>query len=322
MNARHERPKRHRLYILPKDRPWYQWLGLLVCVPGAAVVIKYLNVPQLLHLTGRDRPAAAATKDAGHALPPKLTAVSASKTDPPVLIESVSDLVDDEPDGTMALSQPLDMTPVQLSDFNRQYQSSGGYESLKQAKRAWTLNNAYTTLGVRDNWGEQVSISRIEVKKTCGPPASGTYFVGDSEGGGGGGPVVRVGFNLDSPEPDALEMGMTQARGLTPTGNKYFPVSGNIELEPQQQRSLSVDVFTTTHACTFRFMLYVATSKGIFTETVDNHGHPFRITAIAHAKDGRYPLSGYGDAYALKANANGNTYFRWYRVDPARFTKE
>lgn len=250
------------------------------------------------------------------ALPGSVTPASAS--DPPLLIESVNVIDSWGPPGTGAVRAPLNLTVDQLNALTSTvYPNTASYAAWVKANDVEQVGETDTTIQVRGNWPESLSISNIRVHKTCQPPASGTYFQGYTQGGGPG-PVVRIGFDLDGPQPVAEELAQTQGRGLAPDGNEYFAVNAAITVQPTATQSIILQTTTNDHDCSFTYELDVASSKGTYSETITDDGQPFRLTAKAPIASNGHPLSGYADAYVLGPNGGNGPEF-WRRVVPATF---
>jgi hypothetical protein len=250
---------------------------------------------------------------------PDVRPTPAQPDDPPVLIESVSRLRGNLAGHDFVLPQAPGFGSAELREFNKEiFPDSGKFNDWYSAGEASASESGLVTLTIRGNWDERVRISDIVVHKKCGPPLTGGYFAGYSQGSGD---TIRVGINLDDPSPVPEEMAQT-AQGLTPTGDDFFAVN-TVELEPGKLETLTVGVFTKLYACSFSLDLLTATSKGTFTQDVNDLGRSFRVTARAPTKVAGHPFSGYESAYVRSPqDPRGLGPPIWRGVDPKSYTGE
>jgi hypothetical protein len=170
-----------------------------------------------------------------------------------------------------------------------------------------------TTFTVRGNAKESVRIVDLRVLKDCAAPLDGTFFRGYSQGSGD---TLRIGFDLDAPDPVARQLGFSSSKGLFVTEDHYFDIK-TVTLAPGEQETFTVGALTKLHSCTFSLRMFVATASGTFYQDIDQNGQPFRVTAKAAPANRNAPLSGYRSAYAylLPDRVHGS----WQEVKPATF---
>jgi hypothetical protein len=244
---------------------------------------------------------------------PNTVPMPASSTSPPVEVESVTNLKSITGDGSLALSNTLIMTKNQLQEFNtRDTMNSAAYEAWYRNIGASAIDFGVTGITLRGNYKTAVRIADMKVIKDCQAPLNGTYFQGYSQGEGD---TVKIGFNLDAPDPIPQQLAIT-GNGLTPLGINYFDQE-YISLAPGESITLTVGAFTKHYACHFRIQLMIATPDGTFTEDIDNHGEPFTVTARAAPNRQATPYSGYRAAYAYESR--DGVPIGWAEVNPSTY---
>lgn len=246
---------------------------------------------------------------------PDTTPVAASSSSPPILVESVAELKSISDDGSLALPQPLRMTSAELAAFNNNVvANSSAYSAWYARHDGAAVDFGITTVTLRGNARESVRIADMKVLKNCRSPFDGTYFQGYTQGSGD---TIKIGFDLDSPDPIPQQMALT-GRGLTPLGVNFFDQT-YVALAPGENITLAIGAFTKHYACSFRLQMIVATSYGTFSENIDNHGQPFIVTARAAPTAAHLPYSGYKSAYAYLA-PNGEP-IGWGQINPDTYKK-
>lgn len=245
---------------------------------------------------------------------PALDARPAPVSSPPVLIESVSLLESRSADGTFVLADRLNMTPDVLADFNDHVVAdSARYAAWYRQHSGAAVDFGVATITLRGNAKEAVRLVDLRVIKRCGRPLTGSFFAGYSQGSG---ETIKLGFDLDAPDPSAKVMAST-SRGLFALAESFFATK-TVELSPGELVTLSVGAFTKRYACKFTLKLFVNTSTGLLWQSVASRGNePFIVSAMApSAKRGRL-LSAYDSAYALTPRGAGEA--AWQRVSPSSY---
>lgn len=229
---------------------------------------------------------------------------------PPVLIEHVTPLSNDEYVNSFVLPEPVDMSGTEIQEFNEAvFPVTENFQAWYTDNRAAGIDKATTSVSLRGNAEETVQIADIEIDKICGAPFQGTFFRGYTQGSG---EAIGIGFDLDLADPIPNEMARSSARGLYPLGHNYF-TANDITLAPGETLTLSLGVWTETYSCEFTFRLIVATSTGSYWQKIDYLGEPFVLTAFAPAVSEPNPLSGYESAYIHEMG------LEWVAVDPAKY---
>ncbi|WP_159025279.1 hypothetical protein [Streptomyces pluripotens] len=239
----------------------------------------------------------------------------APSSSPPVQIESVSPLANNEPgDMSFVLPDKLSLTSTGLVNFNKNvYSNSTAFRSWYTGRQSAQVGFAFTTVTLRGNESAEVTVQGMSVNSTCRAPLRGTIFSSPSQGEGDN---IGMAFNLDVPDPIPQKVAFSPESGAgTPYKSNYF-VGRHITLARGESVTLSIGAFTKLHDCSFRFEMLVATTSGAFTETIDDHGKPFELTALAKPRIEGAPFSGYQATYI-----NGPYYglSEWQKVDPATY---
>jgi hypothetical protein len=139
--------------------------------------------------------------------------------------------------------------------------------------------------------GRQAPVRILDIRtvKKCSAALAGTVVV---PAGGGPNPSTGIAFNLDRTDPKAQQItGMGAFEGTD-----YF-AGHTISLARAEQQVFEFVVTTTRHYCQFALQLTILANGRTITQTVDNNGHQFRVTAPAPA-NGRGQFSGYGAVYS------------------------
>ncbi|MFD7847957.1 hypothetical protein ACFV4K_34145 [Nocardia sp. NPDC059764] len=171
-----------------------------------------------------------------------------------------------------------------------------------------TIPLTYNTviMTVSTNLDQPVTITGLRALKECTDPFGGTFFSEYSQGGST--PNVKLGIDLDSPDPQARYTD----EHMAPTGPPFF-TKENIQLKPGDSTTLSLEAVTKKYGCSFKLELTVDTPTGQVTQIVDHSGKPFKVTAKAEPKKPSFPLSGYQAAYVQQIG------YVWQTVNPSEY---
>ncbi|WLS43261.1 hypothetical protein Q3V37_17735 [Micromonospora profundi] len=279
---------------------------------AALLILTVIGTYSLLRPPATKSPAEAGPKIVASVDPSPMPAPA---TSPPVLVENLTSMRSNDATRDFVLPRPLEMTEARLEEFNRaRAEQSFDEGTWFPGQEAAAVNFGTMTLTLRGNADEQIRITEMRALKRCSEPLSGTYFRGYSQGSGD---TLKIGFDMDDPNPVAQRLGYSGSRGLFPTGESFFDMSV-VTLEPGEKETLLIGAFTKRQSCTFTIRLVVSTSRGTFFQDIDQGGRPFRITAVAPAQHDGAPLSGYRRVYAYLVEPDG-TGGRWRSVDPATY---
>jgi hypothetical protein len=158
-----------------------------------------------------------------------------------------------------------------------------------------------TQLVLQNNCPRPVTITDIRAKKVCQSPLAGDVFVGQAklsepssadEGG------TQLGFNLDSPDPEAM---VTNNWNVSQWTQEY--ASGSLAtIQANNVYSFDIRAIALKEACQFSIIVKALYQSKTFTEILDDDGQQFRVTALLPSvlKQGTskdFPYGGYGGLY-------------------------
>ncbi|MEV4897749.1 hypothetical protein AB0K48_51290 [Nonomuraea sp. NPDC055795] len=224
---------------------------------------------------------------------------------PPVLI----DLVRLEPpgvdgDGSWVASDAIHFSDSELAALRALPDRSRKQADWLRAHGAVDAWDVVTKIVVRGNSDSSVAIVGMEAEKSCSAPLLGTAFHDPPAGG----PEVNVyiGFNLDDPSSRAQEQGKDGHEG------DYF--SGKtVRLAKGESITFQIEAFTAKSYCEFSLSMETVSDGKPATQVIDNHGSPFRVSAMNG--DGKF--SSYKALYlGGVALPNGTWPIEWTEGDP------
>lgn len=229
---------------------------------------------------------------------------------PLVAVENVTGMNSLDGDLRFVTPTPTTMSPAQLTSFNSDViLKSANFSPWYAGHGAVPVDVGVATVTFRDSTSETVRITNIEAVKDCKAPYTGTIFTGYKQGGPSG--TVKIGMNLDDPQPVARELAVT-SEGLTPFGPGYF-LTNTLDVAPGDLTTITLGAFTKHYGCSFKLRLTIVTSHGSYYQDIDDAGRPFLVTAEAPAAKAGYPDSGYQTAYAQGPST------QWSAVDPQTY---
>jgi hypothetical protein len=185
-------------------------------------------------------------------------------------------------------------------------------EEWGRQQGAAAIERGFTRVTLRGNARGTVRVVGMRIVKTCGPPLTGAYFAGYSQGGDSSLGMI---FDLDQADPHPQPMALTSAEGAHPLGGDFFDQK-TISLTPGEDVTLTIGAFTVRRSCRFTLLMTLATPNGAQTEPITYYGTSFAVTAkAAPTRPGR-PYSGYRTALIDKGRFAQQG---WQPVDPAKF---
>ncbi|NKE55393.1 hypothetical protein FXN61_00530 [Lentzea sp. PSKA42] len=225
----------------------------------------------------------------------------------PIKIQDITTFRNSARDHRFVLSDVVAEPPRVLA-LRDEVPSSGGegFHSWFDKHGGTALESGFTNITVQGNSAKPVRITDIKIATECSPPISGTFLMGYTQGGGR--ETIKIGFNLDNPNPIPEQMTLLND-GLQGSGVNYF-AGQTIELASGETEVLTVGAYTKRQHCKFKLKLVVATEKGSFLQEIDSSGKKFEVTGMATAKENGLPYSGYQKIYR-----QGPT-LSWESVDP------
>ncbi|MCU1679264.1 MAG: hypothetical protein JWQ81_3 [Amycolatopsis sp.] len=233
---------------------------------------------------------------------------------PPLKVQGVTAFKASSQDGRLVLPDAVTMSAAEASSLGEATSEGGSnFDKWYAAHGGGTaLDSGFTNITVQNTRSDPVRITDMKVLKDCTAPLNGTALQRYTQGGGG--ETVKVGFDLDAPDPLPQQMAMTSS-GLMGMGVNYFAAE-TVTLTPGQAQTITVGAFTATRHCRFTFRMVVATSDGSFTQDVDAGSKPFEVSATARPASPAHPYSGYRKAYVQ------NDKLDWVSVDPSSYEQK
>ncbi|MGR6914647.1 hypothetical protein ACU635_10390 [[Actinomadura] parvosata] len=138
-------------------------------------------------------------------------------------------------------------------------------------------------LELEGNRQKPVRITNMRLDADCRPPLTDTLFFSPPQGDA---PSVKIGFDLDRPNPIAQYAKENENNPGFPyqlTGD-YF-ADQKYELKNGEQATFRVTARTFKHYCEFRIRLSLLVDSKPATQLIDDAGRPFRISAKISPKD-------------------------------------
>ncbi len=216
----------------------------------------------------------------------------------PVKINRVIDEHDsDEQGDTWLFANALDLSTAELNSINRplrwerQHGRSGEWTPFDRwavAHGGVSSDLALTRVIVEGNRSSSVEILGIQAKAQCRQPLDGTIFSSPTAGAN---PVARMGFDLDSADPVAMK-----ATGSYVSQEPYFETE-TISLSPGEHEVIDLVAVTSRHYCRYTFLMKVLYGEQITTETIDDNGKPFEVSALYQRNAHESPVFQYRSAY-------------------------
>ncbi|MEO3810085.1 hypothetical protein ABGB17_13885 [Sphaerisporangium sp. B11E5] len=249
---------------------------------------------------------------AGAPVAPRSSRASTAGPGPPLTV----DLVREERFGdgnSWVFPKAMTFTDQELAELNALPQYSEKQHEWLRRHGAVPPSLLHAKVVIRGNADRPVRVVGMRAEADCGPPLTGTYF--ESPGGGDDDSVV-IGFDLDSPDPRGQEIvDSIEWRG------DYFQKK-TISLERDEEITVQIVGVTEKHYCEFVVVMEVLSDAALVRQRVDNHGRPFKVSAVvAHDDSGipRVDYPAYGALY-VGGLASPGTKGKWTRRDPRAYS--
>ncbi len=151
-----------------------------------------------------------------------------------------------------------------------------------------------------NNRSHPVSISDIQVRKSCQAPYSGTIFDAKAHitSAGAGPPGSQLGIDLDSSNPEVM-----LAKGWDTSNWTHEYASGlPVPIPAQGSYEFDLRAIALHHACSFWLVLTVVDRGSERSLTFGDYGTPFRVSALLpralrQKKSNDHPYVGYSRLY-------------------------
>ena len=190
------------------------------------------------------------------------------------------------------------------------------------ASYGWLIRHGAVATGMVDirlvvqgNRTHAVRILNIKPAEHCARPLRGTIFYSPSAGAD---PITQLNVNLDDPNAPASFQVNQQVNGTTRgrTVSDYFG-HNTVSLGNGEQFTFDIQAATARHYCQFSLDMTVVDATKTVVESVDNHGVPFRVTAIYGKNRNLIPTFSRYSAVYLGGVATPEGHNGWTPVPPA-----
>ncbi len=195
----------------------------------------------------------------------------------PARLISVDVQRNDTQGDTFIFPQRLQLTRSQLGQVNDWMTkdvlgASENFDPWARAHGGVDPNYVNIRLILEGNRAHPVRILDMRPVGACQKPLSGTAFISPPAGSD---PSVVIGFNLDTPTPDAETY--SQSAGF---GSNYFDAK-TVSLKSDEQQVFEIVARTLTRYCHFDIEATVQDGSKQINEIFSNNGHPFKVSALA-----------------------------------------
>lgn len=216
-------------------------------------------------------------------------------------------------DGTLALPSAVSLNAGQLSSLNSKNQV------MDPSYAAWFASRdfAYTgqvvievqAQGTQDHTVRLINVAPVE---RCTAPMNGTLFLNPGQGED---LSAQLYLDLNDPTKPAAYM---QA-GATVRQPDYFG-RYSISLAQGEQETFQVTAAVTGRSCQFTLAVTVLDGDQAVTETISDHGRPFRVTSLeGYASYQDLYLGGVISEQITKGQANQYQDSLWIKADPKTY---
>ncbi|HUQ61733.1 hypothetical protein [Lentzea sp.] len=230
---------------------------------------------------------------------------TASPSSQPVKIQDVTTFRSSRQDMRYVLSQAVSEPPPKGIADNEEA-AGESFDSWYSAHGGTALESGFTNITVQGNDSTSVRITDMKIQANCIGPLTGAFLEGYTQGGDQD--TIKIGFNLEAPNPFPEQMTVLD-NNLQGTGFNYF-AARTVELDPGETEVLTIGVRTKKGHCTFKLQLVVATANGTVLQEIDAPGKRFAVTAMATAESAEKPYSGYQKVYRQDDTLS------WNSIDP------
>jgi hypothetical protein len=312
-------PRRHP----PKPRRWWQhpaakWAGVSVATPVLVGVITWL-IQQSLTPASPPAGVGATPSISGS---PSLSStpseqVSQAKTTspspgvaadaPPVAVDLVRLERNVLQGNTWVARDAIHLSKSDLAQLNAYARGSREEVEWFRAHGAVDPHALYIKIVLRGARDEKVRIIGARAIPRCEAPLEGTLFLSPPAGQDEN---IKMVFDLDQAEP--------RAQFREHGGLKDYFAHKTISLERDEDVTIQVEATTNNHYCEFELEFEVLTRQGVVSQTVDDQGVPFRVSALLRDKnasvgDGISDVALYKNLYVsgLVAIGNGGKWEQW-----------
>ena len=175
-----------------------------------------------------------------------------------------------------------------------------------------------TQFVLHNGCSQRVTITDIQVQKSCQPPLDGTIFVGQANLSEPDltDTSTQLGFDLDSPDPEA----MVTAGWDVGKWTQEYATGPLIAIPGNSDYAIDIRAIALHVACRFSILIRVLFGGKTLTEAFADDGQPFRVSALLAGvlkpgRPGYRPFAGYRRLYVGWAASPWND-GTWTRENP------
>lgn len=172
---------------------------------------------------------------------------------------------------TYVFADSREFAPEEIPNSYTSTQAVAEYEAWAKQQGAVDPETVSIKLVLEGNRDRPIRIIDLRPVKRCQPPLSGTLLFSPPQGSDDS---VGILFDLDQARPDPV------AADRVEEGENYFSTH-TVSLKRGEQQTFQIYAGTARQYCEFSLQLTIVADGKTLTQTVDNHGQPFRVTALA-----------------------------------------
>jgi hypothetical protein len=263
-NWRTSRPKRWW------NRPGAKWAGSAIAAPVLVGVLVWL-------IQRPFTPSPIPT--------PRPTTPSPKPTEGPSVVVDLVRVERAKDAPTWVFPTALRLSDGELDQLNSMSRYSDEQHQWLRQRGAVDPFDTDVKIVVRGNRDRSVRIIDMKVLPRCSAPLTGTLFDSPTAGSQ---ESVRLGFDLDEDNPQARTV-----VNKSEWGGGYFQRK-TISLKRDEDITFQVLAKTLKHYCEFSLVLEILDGGTLIKQPIDDHGKPFKVTALPTKQDKYgYPITDY-----------------------------
>jgi hypothetical protein len=229
---------------------------------------------------------------------------------PPIKIDSVILEWTERQAGTYVFAEKRVFSPAELQRLSELDPSQPEYANWFRSRGAVNPYSSNIKIVIEGNRPHPVQLAGIRALKRCQRPLNGTLFYSPMEGAYND---IGIGFSLHSVTSIARDYRNNKLSG------DYF-AEHTISLKRGEAQALQIVALPGKQYCEYTLQLTVINGSATTTETVTDHGQPFRVSAIVtHSRQGGSNALSYYRALYVGGLAPGSIHGGFTRKDPATY---
>ncbi len=242
-----------------------KWAGTAIAAPVLVGVLVWL-------IQRPFTPSASPAPTAG----PRVSASASKQPDGPSVGVDLVRLERSTDAPTWIFPQAIRLAEGELGRLNGMSHYSEEQDHWFRRKGAVDPIDANIKIVVHGNRDRPVRIVDMKVAPRCSAPLLGTLFESPTAGSE---ESVRLGFDLDDENPRARTI-----VNKSQWGGGYFQRK-TISLKRDEEVTFQVLARTLKHYCEFSLTLEILDSGTLIRQTIDDHGKPFKVSALRTRSD-------------------------------------